>query len=199
MRLHMRFYILFFLAFGPLLINSLEALPAQIIIIRHAEKSTSNHAEKKISNEELSLKGKERAAALVPYFLETPELITFNAPAAIYASIPPKPATSQRSLETVRPFADLLKITIRDIFESNDYKKMVEEIKKDPALSGKTVLICWEHTYIPEMARAFGAYQTPATWSASTFDRTWIITFQPTGKAIFQNLPQRLMFGDSST
>lgn len=199
----MRLYILFFLALGSLIINPLEAFPAQIIIIRHAEKNTSNHtgshAEKMGNNEGLSLKGKERAAALVPYLLETPELITFNAPAAIYASIPPKPATSQRSLDTVRPLADLLKIAIRDTFESNDYKKMVEEIKKDSALSGKMVLICWEHTYIPEMARAFGAYQTPATWSASSFDRTWIITFQPSGKAIFQNLPQRLMFGDSST
>lgn len=198
----MRIYILLiscFLMCGLFAILPLAALPAQVIMIRHAEKNNSDHAEKKNSNDELSLKGKERAAALVPYFLETPELITFNKPAAIYASIPPKPATSQRSLDTVRPLADLLKIPIRDTFESNDYKRMVEEIKKDPTFTGKTVLICWEHNYIPEIARAFGAFQTPATWPASAFDRTWVITFQPTGKAIFHNLPQKLMYGDSST
>lgn len=198
----MRIYMLLiscFLMFGMFAILPLAALPAQVIIIRAAEKDVSHHGEKKNIHNELSLKGKERAAALVPYFLETPELITFNKPAAIYASIPPKPATSQRSLETVRPLADLLKIPIRDTYESNDYKRMIEEIKKDPALAGKMVLICWEHNYIPEIARAFGAFQTPATWPASAFDRTWVITFQPTGKAVFHNLPQRLMYGDSST
>jgi hypothetical protein len=195
----MKFYLLLFLIIGSLTTISLSALPAQIIIIRQAEKNSTNHTEKKNSNDELSLKGKERAAAFPLYIMETPELITFNTPAAIYASIPPKPASSQRSIDTVRPLADLLKLTIRDTFESNDYKRMVEEIKKDPTLTGKMVLICWEHTYIPEMARAFGAFQTPATWSSTAFDRTWIITFQPSGKAVFQNLPQRLMFGDSST
>lgn len=198
----MKLFLAFFWIIGSLATASLSALPAQIIIIRHAEKNSATHADKKSTasaNDELSLKGKERAAVFPLYFNETTELISFSTPAAIYASIPPKPATSKNSIDTMRPLADSLKLTIRDTFESNDYKRMVDEIKKDATLTGRTVLICWEHTYIPEIARAFGAFQTPATWPSNAFDRTWIITFQPSGKAVFQNLPQRLMFGDTST
>lgn len=196
----MKIYLFIFFAIATWLNASLSALPAHVIIIRHAEKNTSKgHSDKKNVNEELSLKGKERAAALPIFLLGAPELTALNSPAAIYASIPPKPAISQSAIETVRPLAEILKISVRDKFESNDYKRMVEEIKNDSLLSGKTVLICWENTYIPEIARAFGAFQTPATWSPSTYDRAWVITFQPSGKPIFQNLPQRLMYGDSST
>jgi len=41
---------------------SLHADPAQVILIRHAEKPEQGH--------DLSLPGRQRAAALVPYFRE---------------------------------------------------------------------------------------------------------------------------------
>lgn len=186
-----RYLTIFAFITATFLTYHLDAMPAQVILIRHAEKSPTSN--------ELSLKGRERAAALVPYILETPELIIHGSPAAIYATVPPKPDSSQRAIETVKGLAENLKLTVRNKFESNDYKHMVEEIKSDPALVGKTVLICTEHQVIPEIARAFGAFQTPATWLASAYDRTWLITFQQNNKAQFQNLPQRLMYGDSST
>jgi hypothetical protein len=40
--------------------------------------------------------------------------------------------------------------------------------------------------------------QTPAKWPGEVFDRTWVITFEPSGRALFQNLPQRLMYGDAA-
>lgn len=170
----------------------LTALPAHVIIIRHAETTTDTH--------ELSWKGKERAAAYVPYFLFTPELAKLGTPAAIYASTSSKNGqSSQRAVETVKELADKLQLTVFDKYEPIDYKKLAEEIKTYSAYSGKTILIAWDHATIPELARAFGAFQTPALWHITSFDRTWVISFQSTGKAIFQNLPQRLMFGDSST
>lgn len=187
----MRYLALFIFIICSLSTVELSSLPAKIIIIRHAEKSPSTN--------ELSLKGRERAAALVPYFLETPDLITFGTPFAIYASVPPKPDFFRRAIETVQPLADNLKITIRSTFESNDFKRMAEEIKTNPAYNGKTILICWENNFIPELTRAFGALQTPATWVESVYDRTWVITFQPSGKTKFQNIPQRLLYGDSPT
>ena len=51
--------------------------PAQVIIIRHAEKPPVG--------DDLTPKGRQRAAALVPYFLETPEVLEYKLPAAIYA------------------------------------------------------------------------------------------------------------------
>ena len=69
------------------------AQPAQVIIIRHAEKPTSGN--------ELSLRGEERAAALVPFFLGADELLEFKTPVAIYAQAQKKETSSIRSIETV--------------------------------------------------------------------------------------------------
>jgi hypothetical protein len=167
-----------------------EAGPAQVILIRHAEKPPEG--------DELSLKGQERAAALVPYFLGTPELLEYKAPVAIYAQGPKKEGSSRRPVETVRPLADALKLQVIDRFTHDDFPQMVAEIVADPKYEGRSVLICWEHKVIPDIARAFGAKDAPDTWHGHVFDRTWVITFKPSGKAAFKNLPQKLMYGDSS-
>lgn len=167
----------------------LEALPAQVIIIRHAEKLDQGN--------QLSTKGKERAAAFAPYFTETDYLTTFGTPAAIYAMAAPKGDSSLRPIQTVTPLANLLKMTIKDSTERDNYRKMVDEIKSSPTYHGKTILICWEHKLIPEIARAFGALQTPGRWPPNIYDRTWVISFDSSGKPTFQNHAQRLMYGDS--
>jgi hypothetical protein len=182
----------FFLALILIWGSELSALPSHVVIIRHAETTTDTV--------QLSVKGKERSAAYMPYFLETPELAKLGSPAAIFASAHSKTApASQRSIDTVKVLADKLQLTVFDKFESSDYKRLVEELKANPSFTGKMVLITWDHETIPELARALGAYQTPAQWHATSYDRTWIITLPPTGRATFQNLPQRLMFGDSSS
>jgi len=168
---------------------NLDAMPAQICIIRNAEKSDQNNS--------LSLKGKERAAALVPFFMENENLITYGLPAAIYAMGAPTPESSHATFDTVAPLAEQLKLTINDKYEKFNYKKMVDEIKENTLYQGKTVIICWDNAYIPEITRGFSALQSPARWINDVYDKVWIITFTPTGKAIFQNIPQRLMFGDS--
>jgi hypothetical protein len=178
------------LLFTSLAFN-LSAMPAQVFIIRHAEKPPEGNG--------LSLKGKERAAALVPYFMETKELIIHGTPVAIYAMAAPKEDSSVRPIDTVKKLADELKITVNTNYVRDNYKKMVDDIKSNAAYSGKTVLISWEHDVIPDIARSFGALQAPYRWQSDVFDRVWMITFEvPTGRAVFQNIPQRLMFGDSN-
>lgn len=169
--------------------SHVEALPAQVILIRHAEKPDHGN--------ELSTKGRERAAALAPYFAETDYLTVHGTPVAIYAMAAPKGDSSLRAIQTVKPLADQLKMTIKDTIERDNYRKMVEEIKSSPAYHGKTILICWEHKVIPEIARAFGALQTPGRWPPGSYDRTWIISFDSNGRPSFQNYAQRLMYGDS--
>ena len=56
------------------------AQPAQVLIIRHAEKSPQGSA---VS---LSIKGQERAMAFVPFFTQTPELIYQGLPTALFAT-----------------------------------------------------------------------------------------------------------------
>src|SRR2546423_1477606 len=142
------------------------AQPAEVILIRHAEKPPEgNH---------LSLQGRERAAALVPYVLETPELLTFKTPVAIYAQAPKKDTSSVRSIETVKPLADALKLPIKETYIRDDFRKMVAEVLAGREYEGHTVLICWEHKVIPEMAKEFGVENAPTKWPGSAFDRTWV-------------------------
>jgi hypothetical protein len=167
-----------------------HAQPAEVIIIRHAEKP--------VKGNELSLEGRERAEALAPYFLGTAELLEFKAPVAIYAPLPTHEHSSVRSAETVAPLAGALHLTINQTFRKDQIGDLVEEIDSDPRYSGKTVLICWEHKVIPDIAKAFGVEDSPKKWHGETFDRTWIIKFQSGAKPVFRDLPQKLMFGDST-
>jgi len=164
------------------------AQPAEVIIIRHAEKPPQGN--------ELSQQGRERAAALVPYFLETPDVLDFKKPVAIYAQAPKK-ESSVRSIQTVEPLANVLKLTINDSYTRDDFAKMVREIMNNEDYEGHTVLICWEHKVIPEIAKAFGVDDAPTKWPGAAFDRTWSIKFRPDKKPKFKDLPQRLMYGDS--
>src|SRR5260221_4153375 len=150
------------------------AQPAQVIIIRHAEKPDDGN--------ELSLAGRERAAALVPYFLETDELVEFKTPVAIYAQAQKKATSSVRSFQSVKPLADALHVTVNQSYTRDQHKNMVDEIVHENAYEGHTVLICWEHKVIPDMAAEFGVEDAPKTWHGRDFDRVWIITFRPDKK-----------------
>jgi hypothetical protein len=163
--------------------------PAQVIIIRHAEKPPVGS--------DLTLRGEERAAALVPYFLRTEELLKFNTPVAIYAQKPSSATSSRRAIETVKPLADALRLKVNNSYYRDDYKKMVNEIMQSPEYEGRTVLICWEHRVIPAIASEFSAEGAPTNWPDSEFDRTWVLTFGPSTTPQFRNLPQQLMYGDS--
>lgn len=185
----MKKYAVLFSFFAVAYIANIKALPAQVILIRHAEKSHQGNS--------LSLKGRERAAALAPYFMEDPDVTVYGPPAAIYAQAADKPDSSLRPIETVTPLAQTLKLAIKNQFGKDDLAKMVEEIKTDPSYYGKMVLISWEHSSLPELARALGATQSPARWNGDTYDRVWIIGFHPGSKVSFRNVSQKLMYRDS--
>lgn len=168
----------------------IEAAPTQVLLIRHAEKPLQGNS--------LSTKGRERAAALTPYFMETEALLKQGQIVAIYAMKTSKNEPSMRPIETVTPLATALQLTLNTNYEYDDYQRMVNEIMSEKSYHGRTVLICWEHHLIPEIARAFKALQSPTKWQDQIFDRVWSITISASNKASFQNIPQRLMFGDTS-
>lgn len=183
-----RYFILAILLFTP----ALEALPAQVIIIRHAEKPPIGS--------DLSLKGEQRAAALVPFFLGNPLVVEFGQPVAIYAPKPTPEGTGIRSLLTVTPLASALNQTPCIDYERNDVKGLTDEIMSNPDFSGRMVLICWAHDEIPEIADKLGA-KAPSQWGDS-YDRLWLITYGSdiTGKkgSNFENMPQQLLYGDTT-
>lgn len=167
----------------------LLALPSQVMIIRHGEKPEEGHG--------LSLKGRERAEALAPFFSGNSEFLKHGLPVAIYAQKISQANPSMRPMQTVTPLAQALNLNIQAEYEHAEYAKMVEAIKTNPEYQGKNVLICWEHQVIPEMTQLFGVKKAPEKWDGETFDRVWLIEFASEKEAAFKNVAQRLLFGDS--
>jgi hypothetical protein len=159
------------------------AKPDQVIIIRHGEKPDQGA--------DLSPRGRQRAAALAPFFLDGGA----PSPVAIYAQRSTDQRPSRRPLETVAPLARELKLDVKTC-DHDDYAAMVKEILGKAEYDGKVVLICWEHKAIPDLAAALGVDNPPA-WRSHAYDRIWIVKLKD-GKATLQDLPQRLLFGDSA-
>ena len=170
--------------------SSLWSMPSQIILIRHAEKEPPGTY--------LSLKGRQRAAALLPTFLGSPELLHYGPPAAIYVMKAGHKAPAVRWAQTAMPLADELNLPLQNQYNRRELEPLVQEIKESQEYEGKMVLICWSHGEMPELARLFGAQKVPKKWPTDVFDRFWILTFKETGEVLFQNLPQKLLYGDSS-
>ncbi len=164
--------------------------PAQVIIIRHAEKPAEGN--------DLSPRGEERAQALVGFFERNPAVTQFGPPAAIYAMTPKADGHDVRPLETVEPLAQSLGLQVNTSVGKEDVEGLAQAVMKDPAGAGKMVLIAWEHHLIPAIAKAFGLTSAPETWPDDVFDRAWIINFDGGKPVSFQNVPQHLLPGDSS-
>src|SRR5262249_10551515 len=145
--------------------TSLQAEPAQVILIRHGEKDPDDP-----KDNHLSLRGRERAAALAPYLLEEKELTRFGPPVAIFAQKAADPKkNSVRPIETVRPLAATLKLEVLTPVERDDFPRLVEDVLTNPRYAGKSVLICWEHKKLAEMAEALVKHRTvsgaPKKWA----------------------------------
>jgi hypothetical protein len=165
------------------------ATPAQIVILRHGEKPANGN--------DLSPQGYQRANALPGLFKSDPALLHFGTPAAVYAMGPKGPDGTERPIETVTPLAQALGLTLQDQFDKKDIQDLVTEVMTDPKYDGKMVVICWEHSTIPEIAQDFGAANVPAVWLGNVFDRLWVLDFTGNKVTKFQDLPQDLLPGDS--
>ncbi|MEJ2671158.1 MAG: histidine phosphatase family protein [Deltaproteobacteria bacterium] len=167
------------------------AQPGQVLIIRHAEKPQAKSA---VS---LSLKGQERAMALVPFLTQTPELIYHGLPAALFATKIAPPDFSKCALETIDPLSRRLRVLTDVHYAKWNYAGLAQEILSNLKYERKVVLICWDHEYIPKLAASLGIFPEPPRWPKNVFDRVWIITYRH-GQASLVNMPQSLLFGDAA-
>lgn len=180
--------------------------PQLILIIRHAEKTGDK------ADIHLSKKGVERADALSMIFEKSKERPDpFPTPDVIFAASPSK--DSNRPIETVTPLAKKLKLTIGDKYTSKvtaaspddkdktakvpGMNELRDELFGDAKYAGKTVLISWRHSTIPELAKTLKATSAPTTWPDDVFDRVWQITYDDKGNATFLDRPMRLLAGDA--
>jgi broad specificity phosphatase PhoE len=168
-----------------------KTYPAHILIIRHAEKPEGD------TSVSLSTRGKERARALRNLFKKSETRPKkFPTPDFIFATKDSK--NSHRPKETVTPLAKRLKLTIDDSYANADFKKLAKEILENPKYAGKTVLICWHHGTMPELAQNLKATDAPKHLKDTVFDRVWRIEYDKAGKARFRDMPQQLLAGDSA-
>jgi hypothetical protein len=149
--------------------------PAQIILFRHAEKPADK------ANPHLSPEGVRRARQLVGFLSSNPVVNKYGKPVAIFATQTTKDGDGQRTQETVAPAAAALKLAVQTPFVGKDYRQLAKLILGNPAYAGKTVVICWNHDVMAELAAEFGVSPTPPAWKAKEYDQVYLITFP--GKA----------------
>ena len=171
-------------------VQSVLARPAEIILLRHAEKPPNE------SNVHLSATGKERAHALVQFLTNTPTLTANGLPVALFAARPLSRSHSKRPVETLEPLAKHLKLHILTPHTATECSALAKKVLDDPACDGRTVVICWVHDYLPQLAEALGVKPKPAPWKSNVFDRVWVITYSGQ-EGVLNDLPQRLLPGDA--
>lgn len=179
----------------------LNAIPAQVIIVRHAEKDPVTRG--------LTQQGEERAAALAYYLTQTDYLLNFGRPAALFASrsVPVSDRLVPRTIETMMPTAEFLLLPIHSPFNGFQVNELAQFILTNSKYDGKNIVICWNHSSIHDLLNAFG-YQAPFSCSGINhkypdcrFDLTFVLTF-PAPPTVAGQLPyatvyfQQLMFGD---
>jgi broad specificity phosphatase PhoE len=157
-------------------------LPHRIFIIRHAERPETG------DSPYLSEKGRRRAAALPQYPL--PALADIFA-----ARTSPE---SARPVETVTPLAAASGLDINAKIKNREFPQLVDDVLSG-RFAGKDILICWHHEEIPHLTRALGVNLTRSYKWPDVYDRIWVVTYLKDGTPTFEDRPQRLLPGDSTT
>jgi hypothetical protein len=160
-----------------------RALPAEVILIRHAEKPPDPE------NVHLSKAGEERAQALAGFLTTSPALTNLGPPTVLYATDWSKRDHGRRPYETLEPLGKRLHCRIRHPYMSEDYAKLAHHILTSRQCEGQVVVVCWVHDFLPQLAEALGVRPKPLPWKGHVYDRVWRITW-PDGHAEMRELRQ---------
>ncbi len=167
------------------------AMPAEVLLIRHAEKPTEGD-----EGMELSEKGWLRANAL-PQLFKQPEFKNLmERQVVLIAMAQKRPNSSIRPIQTLKYLSESLMIKIETPYTRDDYQFLVNQLRKNPYFNNKTVIICWEGTVLSSIAKSLGVFPVPELRKRD-FDRAWVVSFNQNGAiSRFQDLPQRLLPND---
>jgi hypothetical protein len=104
---------------------------------------------------------------------------------------------SNRPVETVSPLLAAFDLPLDASHSDDDYGKVAQDILTHPKYAGAVVLVCWHHGKIQALAGALRVSQPPS-WPGTVFDRVWQLIYSG-GTPSLANLPQLLLYGDSTT
>jgi hypothetical protein len=150
-----------------------------IMVIRHAEKPRPGGDETAVDDRGvadpagLSVRGWQRAGALVPYFASRTSSSRqpgIAPPAAIFAAA--SHGRTRRPALTVAPLAAALQVQVQAEHRSDGGED--EVIRRSLAADG-AVLICWRHEQIPVLAGALGVAEAASRrWDDDCYDEVWV-------------------------
>jgi hypothetical protein len=179
--------ILFICCMTAVSINAF-AFPNKIMIVRHGDKLMQTDP-----GPTLSPKGQSRAMALALYYLPK-----FGEPDFIFAADPVQAIgknSSIRELQTIAPLANLMAAKHPDTgfpimhpYGSSDYKKLANDFLHNKLYDGKNIIVCWNHTSIPQLANALGVKTALPKWSSTDYDTVYVLTFNSDGLKQFSEL-----------
>ena len=142
----------------------------KVVIIRHGEKPDANLE----GGDNLSCQGQNRA-------LQLPAALIKKVGKPDYTYVPAlkldKNTAHSRMFQTVTPFAVKYNLTINSKYDESEPNKAAKSVLK----KNGTVLMVWEHSAIPNLAKALGV-DNPPKWKGADFDSMWILTYA-SGKA----------------
>lgn len=180
-------------------------MPTTIMLIRHGEKPVvpppyGVNADGDQDKHSLSVRGWQRAGALVPFF-RRPFVDGIVTPAAIYASAVSDQAAlvegddvakSLRPQQTVSPLAAALSLEIVANWTVGQEALLATALR---GVQG-AVLVAWEHKHIPVIAAQF-TNAAPPTWPDDAFDVVWLLQ-ENAGTYTFVQRRQDLLAGDAA-
>jgi hypothetical protein len=154
----------------------------KVMIIRHAEKHQHGSHCLGIAEDghpschELTVRGWQRAAALVPLFASAAgpsKASAIQPPRSIFASDATKQSPSLRAMHTAGPLAAALGIQVNHDFAEDDVGGLAAAVLASPS----PILIVWHHGHIPKLAKEIAGEQVecPAHWPEDRFDIIWIL------------------------
>ncbi|CCB72058.1 hypothetical protein [Streptantibioticus cattleyicolor] len=171
-----------------------------IMIIRHGEKPDKHHPgigdDGRPDPKSLTARGWQRARAL-PSLFDPPAGHTpppgIHRPRTVYAAADTGPhAGAHRMRQTVTPLARHLGLPVLTTYAETRERALAAAASTAAA----PVLICWEHSRIPDIVAALGASDSgaPKTWP-DRFDLVWVLT-RRSGAWSFREVDQHLLPGD---
>jgi broad specificity phosphatase PhoE len=177
----------------------------KIMIIRHAEKHQHGvhdrgvTADGRPSHHELTVRGWQRAAALVNLFAPRNPLPAGSAiqtPRSIFASDATRQSPSLRAMHTAGPLAEALGLPINHHYAEEQEAALAAAL----AASASPVLVVWHHGHITRLVQEIAGPQIgcPALWPEDRFDMVWILERQVAHGSpwSFSQVAQCLLPGD---
>lgn len=154
----------------------------KIMIIRHAEKHQHGSHGRGVTEDgrharhELTVKGWQRAAALVPFFAPTgaaPSDSLIQTPQVIFASNATRQSPSLRAMHTAGPLAAALGIAVNHDYAEENEGALAAAASAAPS----PVLIVWHHGNIAKLVKEIAGehIRCPGNWPEERFDVVWIL------------------------